>query len=148
MKNSRFNENSHDPSSGFLINMRRRAGSTMVEVIIAAVILVLAILGYSSSYVQGRKYIFKQRRYQSAVHFTAQKMEEIRALGYSDIDVGQTEENIELFGLVGVRQVEVELTDTPSALLPQPCKKVTVTTTWTGLADDPHEIVLVTYIGP
>lgn len=126
----------------------RCTGSALIEVIIAAAILILALMGYSSSFVSGRKQVLNQQRYQMAVHLTSQKVEEIRAKGYVAAAVGEQEEEISLDGLAGVRAAQIELTAEPSAIVPQPLKKVTVTTAWVGTAQDYHEIELVTYIGP
>jgi hypothetical protein len=126
----------------------RRTGSALIEVIIAAAILILALIGYSSSFVSGRKQILKQRQYQMAVHLTSQRVEEIKAGGYLGATVAEQEEELYLDGLTCTRTTLVELTAEPSGPTPQPLKKVTVTTSWTGMAQDPHQIKLVTYIGP
>jgi Tfp pilus assembly protein PilE len=125
-----------------------RTGSTLVEVIIAVAILILALIGYSSTFVSGRKQILNQRQYQMAVHLTSQRMEEIKAGGYLGATVGEQEEELSLDGLACTRTAVIELTAAPSGPVPQPLKKVTVTTSWTGTAQDPHQIKLVTYIGP
>ena len=126
----------------------RCTGSALIEVIIAASILILALIGYSSSFVSGRKQILKQRQYQMAVHLTTQRIEEIKAGGYLGAIVGEEEQQLYLGELTCTRTTQIELTAEPSVPTPQPLKKVTVTTSWTGLAQDPHEIKLVTYIGP
>lgn len=125
-----------------------RTGSALVEVLIAAAILILALIGYSSSFVSGRKQILNQRQYQMAVHLTSQRVEEIKADGYVAATVGEQEEELALDGLACVRAATIELTAEPSVLVPQPLKKVAVTTSWTGKAGDPHQVELVTYIGP
>ncbi len=125
-----------------------RAGSALVEVIIAAAILILALIGYSSSFVSGRKQILNQRQYQMAVHLTSQRVEQVKASGYLAATVGEQQEELPLDGLTCIRTTIVELTAAPSGPVPQPLKKVTVTTSWTGMAQDPHQIKLVTYIGP
>jgi hypothetical protein len=83
-----------------------------------------------------------------AVHLTSQKVEEIKANGYLAATVGEQEEQLALDGLACVRATTIELTAEPSGLVPQPLKKVTVITSWTGRAGDPHQVKLVTYIGP
>lgn len=120
----------------------------LIEVLISAVILMLAVMGYSSSYVQGRKFIANQRYYQSAVQLTCQKMEEIKSRGYSMISIGEEEEIFELFGKPCIRHCIIELASVPSESKPQPCKKVTVITSWINFSQDSHEVKLITFVSP
>jgi Tfp pilus assembly protein PilV len=121
---------------------------TLVEVMVAIVILTIVLIGTSSMYVSGRRQIIKQGQYQEAVHLTSQKLEEIKAIGYFGIAQGEQEEELALRGLTCQRHTKIEPTAAPTAGLPNPCKKVTVTTRWTDTAADQHEVKLVTYIGP
>jgi Tfp pilus assembly protein PilV len=126
----------------------QRRGSTLIEVMLAAAILVIAVLGTSSSFVSGRRFIVNQRYYQAAAHLASQKLEQIKAAGYPDVNEGQENEEVSLFGDDYQRHTIVALTAVPTTSLPQPCKKVTVTIQWTGPARDVHQAKLVTYIGP
>jgi type II secretory pathway pseudopilin PulG len=127
---------------------KKRAGSTLVELMLAIVILLIALIGTSTTYVSGRQQIVKQRYYQIAAHFASQKLEDIKATSYLDLDEGQETEELSLSGTIYKRTTEVVLTAAPSASVPLPCKKVTVTIQWAGPAGDRHEAKLVTYIGP
>ncbi len=115
---------------------------------VAIVILSIALIGTSSMYVSGRQQIIKQGQYQEAVHLTSQKLEQIKAIGYFGIAQGEQEEELALCGLTCKRHTRIEPTTASTANLPNPCKKVTVATQWTGTAADQHEVKLVTYIGP
>jgi Tfp pilus assembly protein PilV len=126
----------------------KRTGSTLVELMLAIVILLIALIGTSTTYVSGRQQIVNQRYYQMAAHFASQKLEDIKANSYLDLDEGEVTEELSLSGITYQRITEVVLTAAPSADVPQPCKKVTVTIQWTGHAGDRHEAKLVTYIGP
>ena len=120
----------------------------MIEVMISILILTISLLGISSAYVAGRRQIIKQGYYQQAVHLATQKIEELKAAGYSGIAAGELQEELDISGIACTRYSKVELTATPSPLVPKPCKLVTVTMQWTGDAEDDHQIKLVTYIGP
>lgn len=125
-----------------------RRGSTLIETLIASIILILALMGYSSSYVSARKQIANQRIYQMAVHLSSQKLEEIRAKEYDNINIGRQEEPLFVDITTYTRITLVELSAEATAKLKQPCKKVTVTTQWLGKVGEQHEVTLVTYIGP
>jgi type II secretory pathway pseudopilin PulG len=147
-----------DPSgtASFSINKRFRRGTTLVEVAVAILIMIISLLGVSTTYVSGKKQILKQSQYQQAVNLASDKIEEMKALGYASLEVddeedaeqGENEESLSLFGLPCTRKTMIELTAQPSADVPNPCKKVTVTVQWTGLASDEHEVKLITYVGP
>ena len=116
---------------------------------LAMLILVIAVIGVSSTYVSGRRELVNQRHYQAAAQLAAQSIEEAKAKGYAGISEGEEREEVSLNGLAYVRNTQTELTATPSTDLPKPCKKVTVTITWSYAGGgDQHEARLVTYIGP
>jgi type II secretory pathway pseudopilin PulG len=133
-----------------LITVVRRlaSGSTLIEVMLAIAILIIALFGTSSTFVTGRKYIVSQQHYQAAAHLASQKVEQIKAKAYTDVNETVSNEEVSMYGYTYSRQTQIQLTDTPSAALPKPCKKVTVTIGWTGSAGDAHQVKLVTYIGP
>jgi len=130
-----------------------KSGITFAEVAIAIVVMIISLLGVSSAYVSGKKQIIKQSQYQQAVNLACEKLEDAKAHGYSALKVDEdneqdTDEDIPLAGLTFVRHTSTELSAEPSADVPNPCKKVTVTVQWTGQASDTHEVTLTTYIGP
>lgn len=131
-----------------------RSGVTLVEVVLSVVIMIISLLGISTAYVSARGQITKQRYYQAAVHLASQKIEEIRAAGYSSIELEEDEESREtneelaLSGLTFLRNTLIEPTAEPTGEVPNPCIKATVSVQWTGAAGDQHEVELLTYIGP
>jgi len=127
---------------------RRRHGTSLVEVMLAVLILIIAVMGVSSTYVSGRRELVNQRYYQAAAQLAVQSIEELKATGYAGISEGEREEELTVNGLTYVRNTQTELTATPSTQVPKPCKKVTVTITWSLAGGDQHEARLVTYIGP
>jgi Tfp pilus assembly protein PilV len=129
-------------------NGRRRHGTSLVEVMLAVLILVIAVIGVSTTYVSGRRELAKQRHYQAAAQLAAQSIEELKATGYAGIGEGEEEEEFTINDLTYVRNTQTELTATPSTEVPKPCKKVTVTITWSLAEGSQHQARLVTYIGP
>lgn len=129
-------------------NDRGRHGTSLVEVMLAILILIIAVIGVSTTYVTGRRELVNQRYYQAAAQLAVQSIEELKAGGYASISDGEEEEEFTVNGLTYVRNVQTELTETPSAEVPSPCQKVTVTITWSLAGGDRHQARLVTYIGP
>jgi type II secretory pathway pseudopilin PulG len=119
----------------------------MVEVMIAAVILVIALIGTSVSFFSGRRHLINQQFYRAAAHLASQKLEEFKAKGYDNIAVGDVEEQLSFNGVAYRRQTVTVLTAEPTPQTPKPCKKVTVTISW-SVVNDQHQATLVTYIGP
>ncbi|MGA2093294.1 MAG: prepilin-type N-terminal cleavage/methylation domain-containing protein [Sedimentisphaerales bacterium] len=126
----------------------QRRGSTLIEVMLAIAILIIAIFGTSSTFVTGRKFIVSQQHYQAAAHLASQKIEQIKANAYTDVNEMVSDEQVSMYGCNYTRNTQIQLTATPTANVPKPCKKVTVTIGWTGSAEDAHQVKLVTYIGP
>jgi len=124
-----------------------RPGMTIIEVMLAALILVIAIIGTSSSYVLARRLVVKQQHSRAAVQFASQKLEQLKAAGYDNVAVGQNEETLSVERQSYLRRTQVILTAQPTTEVPKPCKKVTVTVVWSYIAGQ-NESCLVTYIGP
>jgi type II secretory pathway pseudopilin PulG len=144
----KFRSNTQTLTTTFAAKRRRHLGSTLIEVMLAIAILIIALVGTSSTYVAGRRYIVNQRYYQAAAQLASEKLEEVKADGYLGTPVGQEQEELSMDGFTYTRTTQTVLTSAPSASVPQPCKKVTVTIQWAGLVGDQHEAKLITYIGP
>jgi Tfp pilus assembly protein PilV len=127
---------------------RRRHGTSLIEVMLAVLILVIAVIGVTSTYVSGRRELVNQRYYQSAAQLAAQSIEELKASGYAAISESEEEEELTVNGLTYVRNTQTELTAAPSTEVPKPCYKATVTITWSLAEGNQHEARFVTYIGP
>ncbi len=124
-----------------------RCGSTMVEVMIAAIILVIALIGTSVSFFSGRRHLINQQFYRAAAHLASQKLEELKARGYDNVAEDDVEEQLSFNGVSYQRRTVTELTAGPTPQTPKPCKKATVTISW-SVVNDQHQATLVTYIGP
>jgi Tfp pilus assembly protein PilV len=125
----------------------RCGGLTLVEVMLAVLILIISLIGTSLTYVSGRRFLVGQQYYRAAVQLASQKLEELKASGYDNINEGEEEEEVSMNGLTYIRHTQIELTADPTAGVPMPCEKATVTIVWT-LGADQHETQLVIYIGP
>jgi type II secretory pathway pseudopilin PulG len=125
-----------------------RTGSALIELMLAIAILIIALLGTSSTYVSGRKQIVNQRFYQAAAQLASQKLEDAKSLGYAGLTESEEDETIPLYGINYQRHTVTELTAEPTSEIPKPCMKVTVTIQWTGTAGDNHQTEFVTYVGP
>jgi Tfp pilus assembly protein PilV len=126
----------------------RLRGSTIIEVMLAVLIMVIAVIGVSSSFVSGRRFVVDQRYYQAAAQLASQKLEELKAAGYDNINTGQEEEELTVGQQPYLRRTQIVLTATPTTDVPKPCKKAAVTIQWTLYGLDVHEATLITYIGP
>ena len=126
----------------------RQTGSALIELMLAIAILLIVLLGTSTTYVSGRRQIVSQRYYQAAAQLASQKLEETKSLGYAGLTEGEDDEDLSLYGLAYQRHTVIELTAEPTTEAPKPCLKVTVTIQWTGTAQDQHEAEFVTYVGP
>jgi prepilin-type N-terminal cleavage/methylation domain-containing protein len=120
---------------------------TLVEVMLAVVIMTIALIGTSHVYVQARQFVVSQRYSRVAVRLAAQKIETLKAAGYNGIASSIPPETLTLAGKSYLRQTQVSLTATPTATLPKPCKKLMVTVLWL-LGTNLHQVTLATYIGP
>ncbi len=125
----------------------RRRGVTLIEVMLAVLILAIALIGTSSTYVTGRRFIVDQRYYRAAAQLASQKLEELEASSYDNIGDVNEVEDLSVDGLAYQRRTQTVLTATPTAEVPKPCKKATVTIVW-STAGCQHQARLVTYIGP
>jgi hypothetical protein len=115
---------------------------------LAILILTIAFTGISSTYVSGRRFVVCQQYYQTAAQLASEKFEDLKTFSYDDIGVGEEEEEFSVDGQPYLRQTQIELTMDPTAEVPKPCKKVTVTIQWSLYGTDIRQASLVTYIGP
>ena len=115
------------------------AAVTLIEVMVAVLIVTIVIIGGSLLFVTGRSQINQQKQYRAATYLAAQKLEELKAGNYGAITVGDTEESLSLEDLSYSRSTHTE--DAGSY------KEVTVTVSW-GLTGNEHNVSLVTSIAP
>jgi len=119
------------------VNVKK--GTSLIEVMVAVVICAIVMLGGSSLFVHGRSQIDLQKNARVAVQLAAQKLEELKAGSYNDIEEGQTEECISLEDSSFTRTVDTE--DTGKY------KKVRVAVSWKQASKD-HAVGLATIIAP
>jgi type II secretory pathway pseudopilin PulG len=131
-----------------LFARRNKSGSALIELMLAITILIIVLLGTSSTYVSGRRQIVSQRYYQAAAQLASQKLEETKAAGYAGLAEGVEDEEITIYGIAFQRQTLIELTAEPTLEVPKPCLEATVTIQWTGTSQDQHQAQFVTYVGP
>jgi hypothetical protein len=126
----------------------RQRGTSITETMLAALFLVIAMLGISSAYVSGRWFVVSQQYYQVAAQLASQKFEDLKSLGYGNIVEGEEQEELSVKGQSYQRRTQIELSAEPSAELPKPCFKAKVTIEWSLGGAQLHQASLVTYIGP
>lgn len=120
--------------------LKFKKGTGLIEVMVAILILAIVIIGGSFFFVYGRRSIDLRKNYRIAVHLAAQKLEELKAGNYNDIEEGETAENISLADLYYIRSVEKEAQAGGY-------KKVRVTVHW-GPQGNEHDVSLATFISP
>ncbi len=57
---------------------------TLIEIVIAMVILSLVLLGMTGVFITGKRYLKRAQYKQEALNFTRQKLEELEALDFND----------------------------------------------------------------
>lgn len=125
------------------IKQRRYVGGfTLIEVMVAVLIITIVIAGGSFLFVAGRGQVALQKQYRAAAQLAAQKLEELKAGSYTDIVAGTTTySSVTLEGVSYSKSVET--VDTGSY------KQVTVTIGWTqGNGDNSRSVSMVTCIAP
>ena len=117
--------------------LKSKKGMTLVEVMLAILILTIVILGSAMLYVYGLGHISLSKNYRVATELAAQRLEQLEADNHYHIDIpdGETSENISLGGISFIRDTTTE----DLGLY----KKVNVTVNWTQ-NQRPREVSLVT----
>ena len=121
------------------IVQKSKKGTSLVEVIVATLILAIVMLGGSFFYVASTNQINLREQYRAASRLAGQKLEELKAGSYSDIATSETKESLTLENSTYSRNVVTE--DLGSY------KKVVVTVNW-GPAGLERNVSLVTLIAP
>lgn len=88
-----------------------------------------------------------QQHYQIATQLASQKFEDLKTLGYNNIVEGEEDEELSVNGQSYQRRTQIEMTAEPSAEVPRPCMKATVTIEWSLDGAEHRQANLVTYIG-
>ena len=118
---------------------KSKKGTSLVEVMVAVLIFTIVIAGGSFLFVTGRSQISLRGHYRVALQLAAQKLEELKADNYDDIEEGETEESFSLEDLSYSRTTETEDVGL--------YKKVDVGVDWQQLGKQ-HSVSLTTFIAP
>jgi len=121
------------------IVQKSKKGTSLVEVMVAALILAIVILGGSYFYVGSTNQINLREQYRAASRLAGQKLEELKAGDYDAVIIGEVEDSLTLENSTYSRSVVTE--DLGSY------KKVVVTVNW-GPVGLERNVSLVTLIAP
>jgi len=124
---------------------KMRKGITLVEVMLAVLVFVVAVLGTSYAFAFGRGEIKRQEQQRIAVLLAGQGLDELKATEYDEIKQGETIKAVTLSeqdnGLTYFRTIQVADEEDESF------KTVTATVRW-GLTGVEHSLALTTIIAP
>ncbi len=121
------------------IVQKSKKGTSLVEVMAAALILAIVMLGGSFFYVTSTNQINLQEQHRAASRLAGQKLEELKAGNYNDVTIGELKDSLTLENSTYSRSVVTE----DLGLY----KKVVVTVNW-GPVGMERNISLVTLIAP
>lgn len=122
-----------------IIVRKSKKGTSLVEVMTAALILTIVVLGGSFFYVASTNQINLREQYRAASRLAGQKLEELKAGSYDDAAIGEVEDSLTLENSTYSRSVVTE----DLGLY----KKIVVTVNW-GPAGMERNVSLVTLIAP
>ena len=116
-----------------------KKGMTLIEVMLAIVTLLIVIIGTSFLLAYGKGQISLRKNYRSAVNLAAQKLEQLKADDYYDMEEGETDENLS----VGNLSYTLSTVTEDQGLY----KNVTAVVSWIQ-GWNQHDVSLVTSIAP
>ena len=114
-------------------------GVSLVEVMVAVLISVIVMVGGSLFFVASTDQINLRQQYRAASRLASQKLEELKAVDYDTVAIGEAKDSVTLKNSTYSRSVVIK--DTGSY------KQVNVTVSW-GPAGQERNINLVTFIAP
>ena len=112
---------------------------TIVEVMVAILILTMVMLGCSALFISGRSHINAREHYRVALQLATQKLEDLKAGNYDDIQQYEPQESLSVKGASYYRS-----TNAQDHVL---YKEVQVDVQWTR-GGQLHNVSLVTFIAP
>ncbi len=119
--------------------LKSKRGMTLIEVVVAMLILSILIIGAHYHFVYGRGQIALRENYRAALQLAAQKLEELKADSYNDITVSKTQETLALGEYSCNRSTDVNDVSL--------YKKINVQIDWNQMGRD-HNVSLDTFIAP
>jgi Tfp pilus assembly protein PilV len=121
--------------------MKRKTAKalTLIEVMVSILILTIVMLGCSALFITGRKHINTREHYRVALQLASQKLEELKAGSYDDIQEYEPQEHLSIKGVSYYRSTNAK----NGGLY----KEVQVDVQWTE-ANKIHNVNLVTFIAP
>jgi len=127
--------------------MRSQSGATLVELMVALVVLSIGLLALSQLFPAGTRGQVRDRLYSSAHYYAQEKIEDVSALSWADADLSLGRHPagalVESLGTHGTwtRFYQVDAMAAPLDNL----RKVTVTVNWNYLGDG-RTATAVTYV--
>jgi prepilin-type N-terminal cleavage/methylation domain-containing protein len=118
---------------------KSKKGVSLVEVMIAVLISVIVMVGGSLFFVSSTNQINLRKQYRAASRLASQKLEEVKAVDYSTVAVGEVQDSVTLENSSYSRNVVTQ----DLGLY----KQVTVNVNW-GTGAKANNINLVTFIAP
>jgi len=112
---------------------------SLIEMVVAMLILSILIIGAHYHFVYGRGQIALRRNYRAALLLAAQKLEGLKACNYNDITVSKTQETLALGEYSCNRSTDVNDVSL--------YKKINVQIDWNQMGRD-HNVSLDTFIAP
>jgi prepilin-type N-terminal cleavage/methylation domain-containing protein len=117
------------------------AAFTLIEVMVAILIVTIVVAGGSSLFITGRNQVSLQKHYRAATQLAAQRLEELKAVSYGSIAAGDDSNSISLEDVSYTRSTHTVVHANPSY------KEVTVTVSWQQ-GHLGRNVSLVTLIAP
>lgn len=124
-----------------LTTLKSKKGTSLVEVMVAVFVFAIVVLACPFMFAFGRGEIKCQESHRIAVELAAQKLEELRACNYNDIEQGDPNTVLSLNDLSYFRTTEI-VTENGGLY-----KRVNVTVRW-GPTGTEHSVILTTIIAP
>ncbi len=104
----------------------RGRGASLIEVLIAMILIAIVISGLIAIFTQSLSVQNEAEDIVKAVNMAREKMEELKALGYDNIPVGEQSEELE-DGMYTIQTVVTENVQIPGSSSPAPFKKIEIT---------------------
>ena len=118
---------------------KSKKGVSLVEIMIAVLISAIVMLGGSFFFVSSTKQIDIRQQYRAASRLASQKLEELKAVDYDTVAVGEVTDSVTLKNSSYNRKVVTK--DLGSY------KEITVNINW-GPQGQVHNVSLITLIAP